>query len=224
LPEAIEDSVDERRRVGRAVAAGELNRLVEYHCGRCLRCVQELVSAQAQDVAIYPRHPRESPVFCRQGQTLVDVRAARQKSVVQPDAKLSQSCLMKAVRDKLLDLLTVDVLVVVVLKQELKRDFAGAGTLRHYSTQDAVYSSDHRTHRMGNAHPGALVRHSGVSRAKSAGSIPTQSQVARRCALAWIGCGSDREQGYGTRECAYYVGDGGELFSLMRLGRSEMFC
>src|SRR5207244_9341462 len=46
-PQAIENAVDERRGIRRAVAPRQLDGLIESHRRRCLLGEQELVSAQA---------------------------------------------------------------------------------------------------------------------------------------------------------------------------------
>ncbi len=73
LAKPVEDAVDERGRVGRAVAAGQLDGLVEGDVGRRVGRVQQFVGAQAEDVAIDGGHARQPPVLGGRGQPPVDV-------------------------------------------------------------------------------------------------------------------------------------------------------
>src|SRR6185369_66527 len=63
LATAVEDAVDERRRLVGAVALGDLDGLVDRHLRRHVVDVLELVERQPQKVAIDARHTLEAPVL-----------------------------------------------------------------------------------------------------------------------------------------------------------------
>src|SRR5262245_57259666 len=79
--DAVEDAVHKATRLARAVAAGDLDGLVEDDAGRGVAVLAELEAGEAQQVAVDPRHALEAPVARAAAEQAVDAAQA----VADPD-------------------------------------------------------------------------------------------------------------------------------------------
>src|SRR5438132_3674045 len=89
--DAIQDPVDELRRLLRAEFLGDLDGLIDDDQLWRVGLVQELVDGHADDVAIDHRHPRQPPVVRLLDDHLVDLRKIVHRSLEDPGGELARA-------------------------------------------------------------------------------------------------------------------------------------
>src|SRR5262249_40185481 len=136
LAETVEDAVDERRRLRRAVAPGQLDGLVDRPPGGRVRHKEQLISAPAKHVAIDASHARQPAILRRLAESLINGSERSHHAVVETETERLQGRIAEAVVDEPFKGRTVDGRVVVVLEQQLKGYFAGAGTSGHTAVRN----------------------------------------------------------------------------------------
>jgi hypothetical protein len=129
--QAIEDAVDEGRGVGRAVAPGQRDRLIEGDIRRGLGNVEQLVGTEPQGVAIDGGHAHQPPILRGLRQPPINVILMGNHAVIQTETERRERFIAQTIVNEALEYGTVDPLVEVALKEQLQGHFTGTRASGH---------------------------------------------------------------------------------------------